>query len=51
MEIRQRHDNGVASAFWRRVVSEFTGGNFREVILSDDTWNGPVQFFVSEEEE
>jgi predicted acetyltransferase len=49
-EIRQRHDNGVASAFWRSLLTEFTGGKYEEVLYDDDTWHGPVQFFVSEEE-
>jgi len=48
-EIRQRHDNTAATAFWRHVVDEFTDGKFEELTLNDDRWKGPVQFFVSEE--
>jgi predicted acetyltransferase len=48
-EVRQRDDNGIASAFWRSVITDFTDGKFEEVILDDDTWHGPVQFFVSAE--
>jgi predicted acetyltransferase len=50
-EIRQRHDNGAATAFWRHVVTEFTSGNFEEIVFDDDTWKGPVQFLVSDESE
>jgi predicted acetyltransferase len=48
-EVRQRHDNGVASVFWRNVIADFTDGKFEEIILDDDTWHGPVQIFVSDE--
>jgi predicted acetyltransferase len=47
-EIRQRNENGIATAFWRHVVDEFTGGKFEEAHYDDDAWQGPVQFFVSE---
>ncbi len=47
-EIRQRHANVAATAFWRRVISVYTGGSFREELLDDERWRGPVQRFASE---
>jgi predicted acetyltransferase len=47
-EVRQRHANVAATAFWRRVISVYTGGSFREELLDDERWRGPVQRFTSE---
>ena len=49
-EIRQREENTIATVFWRYVVGEFTGGKFEEITYDDDTWQGSVQFFVSEDQ-
>jgi predicted acetyltransferase len=46
-EVRQRSTNANATAFWRRTIGSYTQGNFKEVILGDGTWEGPVQFFSS----
>ena len=47
-EIRQRQDNLDATAFWRRTIAGYTGGQYREVQWNDGTWTGPVQLFSSE---
>lgn len=44
-EIRQREENVAATAFWRRVIGQYTGGNYDEVHWKDATWTGPVQRF------
>jgi predicted acetyltransferase len=44
-EIRQRDENTAATAFWRRAVDRYTGGNYREVRWDDGAWVGPVQMF------
>lgn len=31
--------------FWRRVVADYTGGRYNEVVLDDGRWNGPVRWF------
>jgi predicted acetyltransferase len=31
--------------FWRRVIADYTNGQFEEVI--DPNWEGPVQMFIS----
>ena len=46
-ELRQRRENSVAIAFWRATVDAFTGGEFRETLLDDERWRGPVQRFCS----
>ena len=46
-EVRQRSANAAATAFWRRAIGTYTGGNFQEVLWNDGTWQGPVQFFSS----
>lgn len=48
-EVRQKKENVVATAFWRRVLGRYTGGRFDEVLLDDDRWRGPVQRFDSRE--
>ena len=45
-EIRQHPANVAATAFWRRVVDLYTGGQFREVVWDTQSWQGPVQMFT-----
>lgn len=44
-EVRQLQTNTAAQRFWRRVISEYTRGRFRETILDNETWRGPIQSF------
>jgi predicted acetyltransferase len=44
-EIRQRNENVEATAFWRRIISEYKGGAYHEVRWNDAAWTGPVQRF------
>jgi predicted acetyltransferase len=46
-EIRQRDENVEATAFWRRVIGQYTNGNYQEVRWDDAAWTGPVQSFTS----
>jgi predicted acetyltransferase len=46
-EIRQRDENTAATAFWRKVIGRYTGGNYQEVRWDDAAWTGPVQRFSS----
>lgn len=46
-EVRELAENAPAIAFWRRVIDRYTGGRWREVMLDDDRWRGPVQLFDS----
>ena len=47
-EIRQRPENVAATAFWRRVIGEYTGGKYEEVYWKDPAWTGPVQRFSTD---
>lgn len=47
-EVRQRARNTAATAFWRRAVGDYTGGRFRELILDEERWRGPVQLFENQ---
>jgi predicted acetyltransferase len=44
-EVRQRDENMEATAFWRRVIAQYSGGNFQEIQWHDAAWTGPVQRF------
>ena len=44
-EIRELNDNVPAQDFWRKVIGEYTNGNFKEIVLNNKDWQGPVQVF------
>ena len=46
-QVDQLAANTRAQAFWRRVIHRYTNGRYREVVLDDDRWRGPVQSFTS----
>lgn len=46
-EVRQRVENPTATAFWRRTIGEFTGGNYKELRWDAPEWSGLVQTFDS----
>ena len=47
-EVRQRPDNVEATVFWRRVIARYTKGSYREDVLNDTVWTGPVQRFSTD---
>ncbi|QHW32821.1 GNAT family N-acetyltransferase [Paenibacillus rhizovicinus] len=47
-EVRQTVGNKDAYAFWKRVIGRFAGeGAYREELLANDRWQGPVFVFQS----
>lgn len=44
-EVMQVEKNLKAQAFWRGIISQYTGGNYQETRKPD--WDGPVQVFES----
>jgi len=44
-EVAEMAANLGAQQFWRKVIGRFTGGEFSEVALNNDVWNGTVQAF------
>ena len=44
-EVRETAANIPAQRFWRKIIDEYTEGNYNEEILDTDDWQGPVQIF------
>jgi predicted acetyltransferase len=44
-QVAQEEANRPSQLFWRRVIGEYTYGQFTEISLPD--WHGPVQEFTS----
>jgi len=44
-EVRQVMESVAATAFWRRVIGQYTLGAFEETVFDDERWRGPVQRF------
>jgi predicted acetyltransferase len=44
-EVRQREENPDATAFWRRTIDEYTGGNYEETRWVRPRWSEIVQTF------
>lgn len=44
-EVAQLKSNTPAQEFWRKTIDRYTDGEFREVELDDEDWEGPLQFF------
>jgi len=43
--VGQIENNCPAQAFWRKVISEYTHGDYQEIWQNDEEWKGPVQTF------
>jgi predicted acetyltransferase len=46
-QVGQIIENEPAITFWRKIIARYTQDNFKEHILNNDRWHGPVQAFVS----
>ncbi len=46
-EVRQRDDNPNATAFWRRTIDAYTGGDYEETRWDRPQWSEIVQTFSS----
>jgi predicted acetyltransferase len=44
-EVMQSEFNAPGQEFWRKVINEYTGGQFTENLFRDTEWQGPVQSF------
>ena len=49
-EVRQVKDNTAGIQFWRRVIGEYTGGNYKETQLEQEAWQGQAQYFDNRSE-
>jgi predicted acetyltransferase len=43
--VAQEEGNQPSKAFWRKVIGEYTAGQYREIEIA--SWHGPVQEFES----
>ena len=43
--VAQMENNYSAQAFWRKVISAYTQGNYQETWSNNEEWKGPVQIF------
>lgn len=50
-EVRVIENNAPAKAFWKRIIGEYTGGNYQETQLDSDDWKGPAFSFDNRPEE
>jgi predicted acetyltransferase len=46
-EVGQMKANVTAQAFWRKVVSDFTNGQYTELQVTEGWWQGVVQQFTA----
>lgn len=44
-EVGEIPANVEAQAFWRMVIGRYTDHHFREVMVNNERWQGPVQVF------
>lgn len=44
-EIAQEPDNYGGQDFWRKLISDYCEDEFKEYVLDNDIWCGPVQVF------
>ncbi|HEY9076254.1 MAG TPA: GNAT family N-acetyltransferase [Anaerolineaceae bacterium] len=44
-EVGEIEENPAAHAFWRRIIGDYTNGNYEEVHLQTEHWQGPCQIF------
>ena len=45
MEDCRNSKNLPAQKFWKKEISEYTNGNFKEIKQQD--WDGPIQVFMT----
>ncbi len=45
--VAEMASNLPAQAFWRKIISDYTNGNFEEKWFDDADWRGPIQRFIS----
>ncbi|MDR6723617.1 putative acetyltransferase [Paenibacillus amylolyticus] len=48
-EVRQTPQNKPANLFWKKVINDFTEGDYEEFILDNERWKGPVQVFENKD--
>ncbi|HWQ28883.1 MAG TPA: GNAT family N-acetyltransferase [Dehalococcoidia bacterium] len=44
-QVRELARNTPAQAFWRRVIADYTAGNYTDVLVDNEQWRGAMQRF------
>jgi predicted acetyltransferase len=44
-QVAELADNTTAQIFWRKVIGSHTREHYREILLKDERWHGPIQIF------
>ncbi|OGT16883.1 MAG: hypothetical protein A3B69_01220, partial [Gammaproteobacteria bacterium RIFCSPHIGHO2_02_FULL_38_33] len=44
-QVAEMHVNKRAQKFWNKIISIYTGNNYKETIENSKLWRGPVQIF------
>jgi len=47
-EIRELKENIDGQNFWKKVINEYIKGNFEEIFLDNEKWQGAVQIFKND---
>lgn len=48
-EVSEINDNIPAIQFWRFAINKYTKGKYKETILDNEVWSGPIQSFDNSE--
>ena len=44
-EIGELRGNKNAQSFWRKIIGDYTKGNYKEIELDNERWHGSIQTF------
>jgi len=44
-EVHQLENNQPSQHFWRKIISEYTHGQYSETLLNNESSRGPIQQF------
>jgi predicted acetyltransferase len=47
-QVGQIYENLSAISFWRKVINQYSQGDFQEYNLNNENWRGPIQAFISQ---
>jgi len=48
-EVREIKENPTAHQFWLKVIGEYTQGNFKEIEMNNEKWQGWTQIFPNKD--
>lgn len=45
-EVAEAERNSLAQLFWRKIIKEYSKGQYTETIMDNQLWRGPIQKFL-----